>query len=260
MSQSIQRAAEVLELVAQEPRTQAEIAARLGVHRSTALRTLQTLCDAGLTRRRADGRYGLGYRLAGLANVAAEQFDLREIARPALERLGRECRHTVHLAALDGDAIVYVDKIEQPGMVRLYSQIGQRVVLHTAGVSKAILAFQPSDVVERMLQGHEFTAHTTTTITNRPDFDRALAAVRERGWAEDDAEYEDFANCVAMPVRDAGDSVVAAVSITSLRASADLGTLRGLTPLLAETTAGISRDLGWRPAGPETTDPQEAYR
>lgn len=247
MSQSIQRAAEILEFVSIEPRTQTEIAARLGVHRSTALRMLQTLTESGLTRRHADGRYGVGYRLAGLARAASEQFDLANIARAVLHDLGRDCTHTIHLAAIEGDSIVYVDKIDQPGMVRLYSQIGQPVRLHTAGVSKAILAHRDRQTVDRMLEGYEFTKYTDTTILTRGAFDCELERTVERGYAVDDAEYENYINCIAMPVRDASGTVVAAVSITSLKARAELADLSEWQVRLTAAVNSISRDIGWRP-------------
>jgi DNA-binding IclR family transcriptional regulator len=246
MSQSIHRAAEILELVSVEPRTQSEVAQHLGVHRSTAMRMLQALTETGLTRRHADGRYGVGYRLSGLALTAREQFDLANIARPTLAELGKECRYTLHLAALDGDRIVYIDKIEQPGMVRLYSQIGQPVVLHTAGVSKAILAYQPREIVDRMLVGQEYTPYTDTTITSRAAFDDELERTRVRGWAIDDAEYESFVNCIAMPVRDASNDVIAAVSITALKESAGLSALQDWQGRLSEVVQTISYDIGWR--------------
>ncbi|MEQ3550387.1 IclR family transcriptional regulator [Pseudonocardia nematodicida] len=246
MSQSIQRAAEVLEFVSVRPRTQIEVADHLGVHRSTALRMLHTLTDCGLARRHADGRYGVGYRLAGLAQIAVEQFDLSAVARPYLVELGEECSHTVHLAALEDSAIVYVDKIEQPGMVRLYSQVGQKVCLHTAGVAKAILAHLPAGRVESMLDTADFVRHTDTTITTRERYRAELAQVLERGWAVDDGEYEDYVNCVAMPVRDHAGRVMAAVSITALKARATLTDLDLLRPRLAEVTTHISEELGWR--------------
>lgn len=247
MSQSIERAVQTLEFVAIRPRTQTEVAAHLDVHRSTALRVLQTLTEYGLTRRRPDGTYGVGYRLAGLAGTAREQFDLANVARPYLVTLGELCMHTIHLAALDGARIIYLDKVEQPGMVKLYSQIGAPVCLHTAGVSKAILAYQPPEIVDSIMAGADFEKHTPTTITSRAQFDTELAAVAERGWSIDDAEFEDYINCVAMPIRDAGNSVIAAVSITTLKARADLTALKRLLPDLSAVTDNISKELGWRP-------------
>ncbi|SFS09078.1 transcriptional regulator, IclR family [Agrococcus baldri] len=247
MSQTIQRAATVLELVSIRPRTQSEVAEVLGVHRSTALRILGTLGESGLVRRRPDGTYGVGYRLTWFASLASEQFELRDLARPRIAELGAECGHTVHLAVLEDDRIVYADKIDQPGTVRMYSQIGQPVRLHTSGVAKAILAHVDAEVLERMLDGYAFERFTSTTLTSRGDFDDDLAAVRQRGWASDDGEFEDFINCVAMPVRGPDSKVIAAVSITALRAQAELDELEGLLPRLAQVCEGISKSIGWRP-------------
>lgn len=247
MSQSIERAAVVLEHVSVRPRTQSEIAEILGVHRSTALRILQTLTETGLARRRSDGTYGVGYRLTWFASLASEQFELRDLARPRLAELGAECGHTVHLAVFEGDRIVYADKIEQPGTVRMYSQIGQPVRLHTSGVSKAILAHVDRETLDRMLDGYDYERFTSTTVDSRSAFDAELQLVRERGWAVDDGEFEDFINCVAMPIRGADGQVNSAVSITALRAQANLAELERLLPRLAQVTEGISKSIGWRP-------------
>ncbi|WP_026820564.1 IclR family transcriptional regulator [Arthrobacter castelli] len=247
MSQSIQRAADILEFVSIRPRTPSEVAEHLQVHRSTALRMLQTLSETGLARRRNDGLYGVGYRLTGLAHVAQEQFDLAAVAKPHLAALGESCSHTIHLAELQGRSIAYVDKIEQPGMVRLYSQIGQPVVLHTSGVSKAILAHQSAAVVDAMLESCSFESYTDATITSPDAFRRELDHVRDQGWAVDAGEYEDYVNCIAMPLHDAGGAVFASASITSLKARADLDELQQLAPRLKEVTTSISKEIGWRP-------------
>ena len=131
--------------------------------------------------------------------------------------------------------------------VNSIAQIGAPVCLHTAGVSKAILAFQPPDVVDSVMKAADFVSHTPTTITSRSRFDAELAVVAERGWSVDDAEYEDYVNCVAMPVRDASNRVVAAVSVTALKGRADLTALELLLPDLRAVTDNVSKELGWRP-------------
>lgn len=247
MAQSVQRAIDVLELVSLRPCTVSDVAGALGVHRTTALRLLQTLADGGLARRQEDGRYGVGYRLAGLAALALEQFDLRALARPHLEQLGDACSHTVHLAALEGGGIVYVDKVEPVRGPRLSSQIGRPVCLHTAGVSKAILAHQSDSRLRELLAGCAFERYTSTTITSREAFLRELAATRDRGWSTDDGELEDYVTCLGAPVRDSMGGVTAAVSVTALRAGTDLAALQDLVPRLLDAAGAISKELGWRP-------------
>lgn len=248
MSQTVRRAIDILEFVARSPRTQTEVGEHLGVHRSTALRILESLTEGGLARRLPDGRYAVGHRLAGLAHLALEQFGLKDVAAEHLRGLGERCGHTVHLAALEGDRIVYVDKVDPVDGVRLYSQIGRPVTLHTAGVAKAILAHLPRERAAELLTGCDFARHTGTTITGAAAYREALDEALARGFAVDDGEYEDYVNCVAVPVRDSGGTVVAAVSVTALKAKADLAALEAdVLPDLLTTAETISKELGWRP-------------
>ncbi|WP_406383902.1 IclR family transcriptional regulator [Streptomyces sp. NBC_00117] len=248
MSQTVRRAIDALECIARRPRTQTEVGEHLGVHRSTALRLLESLAEGGLARRLPDGRYAVGHRLAGLAQLAVEQFGLKDVASEHLRGLGERSGHTVHLAALEGEQIVYVDKVDPVDGVRLYSQIGRPVTLHTAGVAKAILAHVPRDRADALLAGCDFAPRTGTTIIDAAAYRAALDETRARGWAVDDGEYEDYVNCLAVPVRDSGGDVVAAVSVTALKAKADLAALEAdVLPDLMTTAETISKELGWRP-------------
>jgi DNA-binding IclR family transcriptional regulator len=252
MSQTVQRALRIIEFVAERPRSLGEVAGHLGVHRSTALRLLQTLQDGGFART-VGGRYTVGLRLVALAHQALDQLDLLPVAHPYLVRLGDRHGHTVHLAQLLDDEIVYVAKVDGRGALRMGSRVGRTVNPQTSAVGKAILAYLDDASRERFLERITYRAYTASSITSPEALRAELARIAERGWAEDDGEFEDFVTCVAAPVRDARGQVVAAVSITALRAVAPVERLRGCLPDLTETCAAISRDLGWPGAdGPRT--------
>lgn len=244
MSQTVRRAAVILELTSAAPRSLADIGAHLGVHRTTALRLLRSLADTGLARRLPDGTWAAGPGLARLAARAGGQLGLRDLAHPHLAALQEATGHTVHLAALRDDTIVYVDKISPPGPVRMYARIGLPVPLHTAGVSKAILAHLSAAHADDVLDGWEFTPHTPATLTTRAALDQELAAVRERGWAADDGEFEEFVHCVAAPVRNAFGDVTAAVSLTAIRGMADRAALHALLPQVHACATAIATALG----------------
>lgn len=248
MAQSVQRAIDVPELVSLRPCTVSHVVGARGVHQTTALRLLQTLADGGLARRRENGRYGVGYRLAGLAALALEQSDLRAVARPHLKQLGDACSYTVDLSALGGGGIVNVDKVEPVRGPRLSSQIGRPAYLHTAGVRKAVLAHQSdSRLRDELLARCAFERYTSTTITSREAFLRDLPATLDREWPTDDRELEDYATCLGAPVRDSTGAVTAAVSVTALRAGTELAALQDLVPRLLDAVGAISKELGWRP-------------
>lgn len=243
MSQTVQRAVLIIESLAEQPRTLSQVAELLGVHRSTALRLLQTLEANGFARRRGDGRYAVGTRLIAIAQQALESLDLRPLAGPHLRRLHELCGHTIHLAQLVDNEIIYVDKIDSADGVRLYSRIGRTASPHASGVGKAILSQLPPDRLARLLGGTELASYTPRTVTAE-SLDAELAAIRDRGWAVDAGEFEDFVNCVAAPIVNSTREVIAAVSVTSLKVIASLDDLRGFVPELRRTAKDISGELG----------------
>ncbi|MDR2996587.1 MAG: IclR family transcriptional regulator [Microbacterium sp.] len=243
MSQSVTRAAAVLASIAAAPASAAELAAQFGIHRTTMFRELQSLEQVGFVRKQPDGRYAVGMQLAVLGGAALEQLDLRGAAFAQVRRLHRIVGNTVHVGALIGDEIVYVDKVEDAAGVRMYSRVGASVLPYCSGIGKAVLAELPIDRRDALLADCDWHQHTANTLTSRAALDADLTLTARRGWAFDDAEFEDFVGCVAVPiVTSAG--VVGALSLTALRAAQSREQLEQRVPVLREAAAEISHQLG----------------
>jgi DNA-binding IclR family transcriptional regulator len=249
MSKTVAKAVVAMERLAGGPSTLTELAAVLDVHASTALRMLQPLVDAGFVARGADGRYRLGLRLAELGQQVLDELDLRTAARPHLLALAAARGGTVHLAQLVDDQIVYLDKIEGAATVRTWSRIGRPVPLHTAAVSKAILAGLAGDATEALIDRCDFARHTDATITSAAEFRAELARTAERGYATDLGEFEPLVKCVGVRIPDGSGRVAAAVSLTTVRPDLDRGQLDGLVPEVTATAAAVAAELGHRPSG-----------
>ncbi|WP_127792753.1 IclR family transcriptional regulator [Agromyces sp. LHK192] len=242
MSQSVTRAARIIDRIAADPGTVAELAEQFGLHRSTMFRELQALEQVGWVRRRPSGRYALGTQLAALSRQALESLDLRDVGGEHVRRLHRRTGNTVHLAALMDRSIVYVDKVEDESGMRMYSRVGKAVIPHCSAVGKAILAGLDADRRDDILARATWERFTETTITTRERLDRELATVTARGYATDDREFEAFVNCIAVPiVADVG--VVGAVSVTAIQMVADLDRLAAHVPAMRETAAAIADEL-----------------
>ena len=245
MSQTVQRAIKVLGLIAEQPSSIEQVALFMGTHRSTALRTLQVLEAEQMVARDAQNVFRLGRRVISLANAALENIDLRTVAAPFLTKLSHEVEHTIHLAMLEADTVVYIDKREARQTVRMYSRIGNSAPIHCTGVAKAIVAFLPAEDQNRMVGEIDFVVHTDNTLASPDEYLQDLQATRERGYAIDHLEHEPWVNCIAAPIFQASGSVLGSVSITTTTLSCDLGTLLTMVPQLFETTHGISREYGW---------------
>lgn len=250
MSQTVERALRVLDHLAEAPSTIDQVAEALGVHPTTALRTLQVLEARRIVVRDERHVFRLGSGLFALANAALERIDLRSAAGCHLDELNRTVGHTVHLAALEGDNVVYIDKRESLNPVRLWSRIGHIAPVHCTALAKAILAYLPHDERRRLSEAATFERFTERTISGLDELLADLDRTAARGYALDHLEHEEFVNCMASPILGPDHRVLGAVSITTTTLSCTYEQLLEFQPILAETTLAISAEFGWRPGDP----------
>jgi DNA-binding IclR family transcriptional regulator len=247
VSQSLERVLVLMDELAAGPKRLGELAKTLDIHKSTVLRTLQTLERHGWVRRDGDPpEFRLGLRLVELSNAVLADLDVRSVARPSLQRLGALTGETAHLAIRDGSEMVYLDKVESVHPVRMYSRIGARAPLHCTGAGKVLLSFTPEDEWPPL----ELRRYTDNTITTMEELSASCAATRGRGWGWDEREHEDTVRCIAAPIFNASNELVAAVSLSVPTSRLTTKQLRGHVPLLLEITGEISNGLGARTARP----------
>ena len=251
MSQTVDRALSILPLLAEGPADLGQVADRLGVHKSTALRLLRTLHEHGMVYRQSDQRYRLGARLIALAQEAMENLDIREIAHPHLVRLNESCGHTVHLAVYEDDEVLYIDKVESRYPVRMYSRIGKPVALTVAAVAKLLLADLPEAERWALAGTLEYPLYTARSTPDAPAFLEELARVREQGWAVDLGGHEESINCIAAPVRGADGRVVAAMSVSAPNVVVTAEELLTLLPQLRRTADAVSGEYSGRTTAKE---------
>lgn len=245
MSQTLDRALQILDFVGEKPRRIGEIAELLDVHHSTALRFLHTLRKRGFVHELPDHRYRLGAAMFRLGFLALDGIELRSVARPFMERLNAATGETVHLGSLEDDDVVYVEKVEANHRVRMVSRIGAIAPIHCTGVSKGILAFLPEAERRRLLSAHELRRFTDHTLTDLDALEADLALSRERGYVLDDRENEPGIHCVAAPVFSGEGHIAGALSVTAPVARIDRETLLSFVPALLEATTSTSNQLGW---------------
>lgn len=247
MSQSLERGLRVLAALAEGPRTLDQLALALDVHKSTAMRLVRTLEAERFVRREDAHRYRLGSALFALAHQALEDLDVRTAARPHLVELGEVSGHTAHLATLEDDQAVYVDKVDGKHPVQMYSRIGRRAPLHCTAVGKALLALLPEPQRVRCAERIAYPQLTASTITGPEQFLAELDGVRQRGYAVDDGEHEDFVHCLAAPVRNHRGESVAAVSVSVPKVLLDPDGLLELVGPVLRSAENIAVELGWQP-------------
>jgi DNA-binding IclR family transcriptional regulator len=245
MSQTVDRALSILIDLGTGPKTLDQVAGLLDVHKSTALRLLQTLEAQGFARHDERHRYRLGPRLFTLAHQALDEIEVRRLAAPHLAALNQTHGHTVHLAAYVDGAVVYIDKYDSRHTVRMYSHIGGAAPAHCTAVGKVLLAGLPPARRAAAMEQLKFERYTPNTITDAELFVAELDRVAAQGHAQDRAEHEDFINCVAAPIRDAAGNILAAVSISVPVPVLEFEGVLALLPDLLAAAEAASAELGW---------------
>ena len=248
---SVERAIAILDLLAQGGwRTGADVARELRVHRSTALRLLATLERHALVERdQRTARYRLGRRLAQLASVVSGEIDLRSVARPVCEQLATAVGETATLDVLMGDVIVPIEQATASTSVMSVNWLGRRTPVHCTASGKAIAAFGPAAVRERLLQ-QPLDRVTPHTITDPGELAAQLDEARQAGFARTHEELEVGLDAIAAPVFGADGEVVAALDVSG--PSHRLRDRPGLDRLTREGAADLSRRLGYRARRSET--------
>lgn len=243
MSQTVDRALRILEFLSEGERSLADVAEMLDVHKSTALRLLQTLESHGYARHDASHRYRLGSRLFKLAATALGSRDIRMIAAPHIRHLGEQTQQTIHLAAFEDREVFYIDKYETQKTVRMYSRVGATAPLYCTAVAKAIVAQLPAKERADIARSIHFVRHTERTITTLEHYLRELTRTKERGYAVDDREHEDYIHCVGVPLQTGTGRVTHSISLSATTMTLSRERLLELVPLVQDTAAAINNEI-----------------
>ncbi|MFI6168109.1 IclR family transcriptional regulator [Nocardia sp. NPDC051052] len=195
----LDKAVAVLYAVAEHPCGLNELCARTGLPRATAHRLAVGLEVHRLLARDNTGMWRPGPALAELAAGATDP--LLEAASAVLPRLREITGESVQLYRLDGNARICVAALEPPVGLRDTVPVGARLPLTAGSAAKVLLAWADADLQRIILADAVFG-------------ERALTEVRKRGWAQSAAERASGVASVSAPVRDAGGTVIAAVSVS----------------------------------------------
>lgn len=234
-----------------------EIAKRVGLSRSNAYRTLQTLVHAGyVARDDARGGYRSTTRMYELGALRISKLDVRRLAPPYLSRLAEVSGETVHLSILDGLEIIYIDKIDSPQPIRAYSMVGGRAPAHAVATGKALLSVQPRGSLEK--HGPKFPRFTDATITTLTDLKAELSRAARNRYAINRGEWRDGVGGVAAPIFDATGSPVAALGISGPLARLTSARMKSIAPRVITLARELSKALGYPDCATDAKSPAAA--
>ena len=240
-SQTLVRGLDVVEAVADGPLSISDIAQKNGITYGTAHRIVSVLVQRHYLKLDGGKGYSLGRKVLELGFMAFHQTGLTRIAHPFLEQLARDTLDTVHLARIEGDSVIYLDKISNQRSVEISSRIGGRKPLISTGVGKALILDWAEKEWAELYRRDEPLLREKITL---PQWLALMQGYAKGDYSFDLGEEVQAIRCVAAPVRDGSRKIVAAISVSSTLEYMGPERMQALIPVVKRVAAQISAELG----------------
>jgi IclR family transcriptional regulator, KDG regulon repressor len=190
-----------------------ELAKELGLGKSSVQRILTTLASEGLVNKNKEtNKFELGLSVVELSSIVLGNIDLHTESRPILTDLANKCGETAHLAILDGNHVVYLDKVESKTSNKVPSHLGLHNYAHCTSSGKLILAHSGKHLVDLVIK-NGLDPITPNTITDPDVFREELNTILKNGYSVSVDEYTIGRTSVSAPVRDHTGKVIAAINL-----------------------------------------------
>jgi DNA-binding IclR family transcriptional regulator len=254
---SLERGLAVLELLAgtRAGLTLPEIAKELNLPKSSVhclLLTMERL--RYLHRNEKTSRYMFGSKLFSIGNMSLSGLQVRQVSAPYMHALTERTSLTTHLAVLERNEAVLVEKMEPAGMYKVATWLGKRMDLHCTGVGKALISQLTDDELTRLVRETGMPRHNDNSISSLRKLKEDLIRSRQAGYFTDDEEDEIGHRCIGVPVIDENGLIAAALSISGTTAHVRADNLSALAREVKQTADAISKALAERASGRELGD------
>jgi DNA-binding IclR family transcriptional regulator len=244
---AVDRAVRVLQtLAARGERSLSELSREIRVSKSTLSSLLATLEQHTLVERdEASRRFRLGPGLAELAMAAAAAHgDVRDAARPQLERLAKLSGETAILHLPSGDGTVVAERVEPMHQLKVVAPLGHRLPAFAGSVAKVLLAALPEEEAEMIVRAGPLPVFTPRSIVDPETYLDEVARARRRGFAVENQEYLVGVRAVTAPVVGRDGEVIGTLSVVGVGAR-----IAGRVKELAEAVVAGAAETSQRIAG-----------
>ncbi len=240
---ALMKATQVLELVVSEDFgiSASELAVRLKIPRQTAHRTVRALEEMGfLIRAVSREKYEIGPTLRQLANKIQistyRRGPWRAILKQVVEQSGESC----NVAVLDGDEIIYIDRVECRSPLRVQFEVGSHVPSFCTAIGKLLLAHLPHAARKKLLAQMPLHKLTEQSITDHRALETDLRMIRKQGYAINNGEFIRGIIAVAVPIYNENGEVIAGIAIHAPVLRSSVSALVRSLPILRKAAKQLS--------------------
>lgn len=225
-----------------------DIAQGLSMNSSTVLRFLSSLIEYGYVQQNPETlRYRLTMRICAVASKVSTSVNLTETAQPFMRRVVDVFQESVCLGILQSNHVVYIDVLNGPdNILRSTQRIGNNAPIHCTGIGKVLLLNYNNEEISDILNREGMRVFTRNTLSTPEELLSEMETVRQQGYAFDNEECEQGVRCVAVPIRDYTEKVIAGMSVTGTIFRLTQERIKLLLPFLMEQAELFSKELGYK--------------
>ncbi|RJR52362.1 MAG: IclR family transcriptional regulator [Desulfobacteraceae bacterium] len=223
-----------------------EIEMKTCIPRSSVFRLLKTLTHLNYLRYHAESKkYSLGPRVLSLGFSVLQSMEIRELARPFMERLSREFNKSVNLLMLDRERMVFIERIRVPGRMDFNISVGSTVPAYSTASGKVVLSHLDDNHLAKIVREMEKDPQAAKYVgKNGKKLAQALKEVRQDGFAIYEEEVFRGFRAVAVPIL-TSEEIPYAMDIIVGVEEASVDKLKTLyAPKLIKAGKEISKVLG----------------
>jgi len=224
-----------------------QVTEKTGLSKPTVFRILSTLEHHNyVSFDPSQGSYRLGAKFLELGGIVLSSLGLQRTAGPHLDQLQSELKVTILFGALMDDQLVFIDKRESEGPIRIFSEVGLRRSPNYGMLGMVLMAFLEEGAARRLLRQFPLEAYTRFSVTEEARFLERLRDVRRRGYIVEESEAIDGVWGVAGPVYDARRTVIAAVGAALPLPEKSDERMAEVIERVRACAGRISGDMGYR--------------
>jgi DNA-binding IclR family transcriptional regulator len=193
--------------------TVTEVAARLGVARSTAHRLLAMLVYRDFAIQRDDLSYAAGPVLELAAHSRSRAARLREAGMPHLIRLADQLHESTNIGVRTGDSVRFIASVESDQVLKVGSREGMVFPAHHISGGLLLLSELSHEELDSIYAEDRFKDRPR----ERPDLPalrRDLARVRKTGFAINMERAERGVVAIGVPIRSTEAEMIAWLSVS----------------------------------------------
>lgn len=254
--QSVERALDILDCLAEYPKGCGiiELSKNLNLSKSTIHRILSTLKYKGyVSQNKETDKYQLGINVLNLSASITNSMDLINIARPHIYEFANKIDEVIHLCIPDESFsnIIYVDKVSSENTsknITMSSSIGKKAPIYCTASGKLLLSQYSDDEIRNILKDTKFIKYAENTITNIDVFLDEIHNIRNNLYALDNIEYDTGVICIAVPIFDRTNRIIASTSLSSVTVFNTMDDLLKYKDGFMNVSRNISKLMGYVPS------------